>query len=140
MDYVVDLEEFYGPLDLLLYLIEKQEVDIYNIPVAVITDQYINYIDQIGAKDLNQLGDFLIMASYLLSLKARLLLPGPNSAEEQEKELGDPREELVKKLIDYKKYKTLAALLSARLDEGVSKRVYLRDCPGRKQSRCAGKG
>ena len=75
MNYLVNLDKFYGPLDLLLYLIEKEELDIYDIPVALITDQDIKYLDTTGREDLENIGDFLIMASYLLNLKSRMLLP-----------------------------------------------------------------
>lgn len=115
MDYVVNLEQFYGPLDLLLYLVEKNEMNIYDIPIAVITEQYMQYITASNNIDLDQIGDFLMMASYLLSLKARMLLPGKvNDTEEEEL---DPREDLVHKLIAYKRYKKAAELLAPRLDE-----------------------
>ncbi len=122
MDYVVNLEHFYGPLDLLLYLVEKNEMNIYDIPIAIITDQYMDYITGSGNIDLDQIGDFLMMASYLLSLKARLLLPGkPEEAEEEEV---DPREELISKLLAYKRYKKAAGLLALRLNEDYPRPFY----------------
>jgi len=115
VDYVVNLEQFYGPLDLLLYLVEKNEMNIYDIPITAITDQYMQYITGSGNIDLDQIGDFLMMASYLLSLKARMLLPVTlNETEEEEL---DPREDLMHKLIAYKRYKKAAELLALRLDE-----------------------
>jgi segregation and condensation protein A len=115
LDYVVNLEQFYGPLDLLLYLVEKDEMNIYDIPIAVITDQYMQYITGGNQIDLDQIGDFLMMASYLLSLKARMLLPTKEN--ENEAEEPDPRQELIHKLIAYQRYKKAAELLALRLDE-----------------------
>lgn len=128
MDYIVDLEVFHGPLDLLLYLIDKNEVDIYDIPIAAITDQYMQYLQETGDYDLDILGDFLIMASYLLNLKSKLLLPGlkGQTAENDEEEITDPREELVQKLLDYKKIKKAAEMLASRQD-GEFKRIFFRD-------------
>ncbi len=115
MDYVVNLEQFYGPLDLLLYLVEKNEMNIYDISITIITDQYMDYITDSSNIDLDQIGDFLMMASYLLSLKARMLLPA--RPDEEEEEEVDPRGDLVTKLIAYKRYKKAAELLALRLDE-----------------------
>ncbi len=115
MDYVVNLEQFYGPLDLLLYLVEKNEMNIYDIPITLITDQYMEFITDSNNIHLDQIGDFLMMASYLLSLKARMLLPAKPDEEEQEEP--DLREDLVNKLIAYKRYKKAAELLALRLDE-----------------------
>ncbi len=115
VDYVVNLEHFYGPLDLLLYLVEKNEMNIYDIPIAIITDQYMHFVTGSGHMELDQIGEFLMMASYLLSLKARMLLPGkPETTEDEE---ADPREELVSRLIAYKRYKKAAEWLALRLDE-----------------------
>lgn len=126
MDYVVDLEAFHGPLDLLLYLIEKNEIDIYDIPMAAITDQYMEYLQLTGEYDLDRLGDFLIMASYLLNLKSRMLLPQRQPEAEEEGESEDPREELVQKLLDYRKIKQAAEFLAAR-DSGEAPRVFFRE-------------
>ncbi len=128
MPYMVDLEIFHGPLDLLLYLVEKNEVDIYDIPVAAIAEQYLAYLRDTGHIDLEQLGDFLLMASYLLRLKSRLILPARVIGEEAEEseETIDPRAELVQKLLDYKKFKAVSQRL-ASLYEGESPRIYYRN-------------
>lgn len=125
MGYLVNLEKFYGPLDLLLYLLEKEEIDIYDIPVAAIADQYIEYIRGSGSIDLDNIGDFLIMASYLLNLKSRMLLPGLAAVEEETGEALDPREELVNKLLEYKKFKQSAEFLAERYNEDIN-RVFFR--------------
>ncbi|MEA4926656.1 MAG: segregation/condensation protein A [Syntrophomonadaceae bacterium] len=127
MSYLVNLEKFYGPLDLLLYLLEKEEIDIYDIPIAAIADQYIEYIHDSGAIDLDNIGDFLIMASYLLNLKSRMLLPGVMAAEEEDGgEAVDPREELVNRLLEYKKYKQAADFLAERYNDDIN-RVFFRN-------------
>jgi segregation and condensation protein A len=125
MSYVVNLEKFYGPLDLLLYLLEKEEIDIYDIPVALITDQYLEYIHTTGQIDLDNIGDFLSMASYLLNLKSRLLLPGLEP-EDDEIKCGDPRDELVDRILKYKQYKLLGEYLASRYDDNRYK-VFFRD-------------
>ncbi|MEN6348131.1 MAG: segregation/condensation protein A [Syntrophomonas sp.] len=125
MAYVVNLDAFHGPLDLLLYLIEENELDIYDIPIASISDQYMDYLQATGEFDLEKLGDFLIMASYLLNLKSRMLLPRGPELQEEEGENGDPRDELVKKLLDYKKYRLAAEYLQKRVN-GEVKRVFYR--------------
>jgi len=129
MGYVVELENYHGPLNLLLYLIEKNEFDIFDIPVAVIAEQYIDYIYSTGSFDLEDLGDFLIMASYLLNLKSRMLFPQltcdeKDSGSDQDNNL-DPREELIQKLLDYRKYRKAAAHLEA-MQKGDFKRVFYR--------------
>lgn len=125
MEYVVDLEAFHGPLDLLLYLIEKNEIDIYDIPVAVITDQYMEHLHLTGDYNLEVLGDFLIMASFLLNLKSRMLLPQRQQTVLESDEPMDPRQELVQKLLDYRKYKQAADFLTDR-DNGKDKRFFFR--------------
>ena len=117
--YVVDLEAFHGPLDLLLYLIDRNEVDIYDIPISDITEQYLQHLQLSGDSDLENLGSFLSMASYLLNLKSRLLLPAYEDEEGEEQEL-DPREELVKKLVEYRRYKKAAMYLRSRQNENTS--------------------
>lgn len=117
MNYMVNLEQFYGPLDLLLYLIEKNEMNIYDISIALITDQYIDFIAGSAHIDLDQLGDFLVMASYLLNLKSQMLLPGAVENEAGEDEELDPRQELIHKLLEYKRFKKAAELLSLRLTD-----------------------
>lgn len=103
--YKVELQAFQGPLDLLLYLIQKDEIDIYDIPIAQITDQYLRYLAVIQALDLDTAGDFLVMAATLMRIKARLLLPvQPAEAIEED----DPRAELVRRLLEYKRFKEAA--------------------------------
>ena len=124
MNYIVDLESFHGPMDLLLYLLDEEQLEIYDIPIATITDQYMEYLQQTGELNLEQMGDFLIMATYLLNLKSRMLLP--SRAELNEEEDSDPRAELVQRLLDYKKYKKLAEYLLS-YHNGDFPRVFFRD-------------
>lgn len=111
--YRVRLEIFEGPLDLLLYLIRKNEVDIYDIPVALIVEQYMSYLDIMRSLNLDVAGDFLVMAATLSHIKSRLLLP-PDEGEEGEEEGEDPRAELVRKLLEYQRYKEAAEELVSR--------------------------
>jgi len=113
MTYKVKLEVFEGPLDLLLYLIKKEELDIYDIPIATITDQYLEYLELMQLLDLNIAGEFIVMAATLMHIKSRLLLP-PDQLGEEEKEEEDPRAELVRRLLEYRKFKEAAAELSQR--------------------------
>lgn len=110
MSYRIKLEVFEGPFDLLFHLIEKNEVDIYDIPIADITRQYLDYLDQARSFDLELASEFLVMAATLLSIKARMLLPKPaKTLEEGWDNNGlDPRDELVERLLEYKKYKNMA--------------------------------
>jgi segregation and condensation protein A len=110
--YPVRLENFEGPLDLLIHLIKKNEVSIYDIPIALITTQYLEYLDLIRELDLDLAGDFLVMAATLIHIKSRMLLPRPDPAQEDPEE--DPREALVKRLIEHQKYKAAAELLHER--------------------------
>lgn len=103
------LEKFEGPLDLLLHLIDKNKVDIYDIPIVEITRQYLEYVSQMEREDLNVVSDFLVMAATLLDIKSRMLLPAEVSEDGQEE---DPRAELVARLLEYKKYKMMAQELS----------------------------
>jgi segregation and condensation protein A len=104
MTYKVKLPIFEGPLDLLLYLIKKEELDIYDIPITKITDQYLEYLEFMKLLDLTIAGEFLVMAATLMHIKSRMLLPpDPNQEEEVIEE--DPREELVRRLLEYKKFK-----------------------------------
>lgn len=107
MTYQVKIPVFEGPMDLLLHLIEKNEVEISNIPIAMITQQYLDYLELAGELDLELTSEFLLMACTLLSIKARMLLPKPPKAAEAEEET-DPRQELVDKLLEYKHYKEKA--------------------------------
>lgn len=112
--YKIDLESYNGPLDLLLYLIQKNEVDVYDIPIASITEQYVSYIDALSALNINMAGDFLVMAATLMQIKSKLLLPTPELDEEEE--LEDPRSELVKQLLEYKRYKETAIVLAEKAE------------------------
>src|SRR6056297_1239662 len=106
-DYKVQLEVFEGPLDLLLYLIKKEEIDIYDIPIEHITEQYMEYLDMMKIMDLDIAGEFIVMASTLMLIKSRMLLPEEDRAEEEEEE-EDPRWDLVRQLVEYKKFKDSA--------------------------------
>lgn len=112
--YNVKLEIFEGPLDLLLYLIRKNDVDIYDIPISVVTEQYIEYIEMIKKMNLDLAGEFLIMAATLMQIKSKMLLPIREEASEDLDEGLDPREELVRKLIEYKRYKDISFELKER--------------------------
>ena len=99
----IDDVGFKGPLDLLLHLIEKNKVDIYDIPIVLITEQYLEYIQKLDAKDMDVMSEFLVMAATLIRIKSKMLLP-PEETEEEEEEI-DPRQELVERLLEYKMYK-----------------------------------
>ncbi|MFH0980576.1 MAG: segregation/condensation protein A [Planctomycetota bacterium] len=109
-DYRVELEVYNGPLDLLLYLIRREEVDICDIPIARITGQYIAYVELLRRLEPDLVGDFLVMAANLMEIKSRTLLPHPPAVEEEE-DLSDPRMELVRQLLEYKKFKDAARSL-----------------------------
>ena len=119
-EYEVKLEIFEGPLDLLLHLIRKNEVDIFDIPIALITDQYLEYLDMMKALNINVAGDFLVMASTLLHVKSKMLLPVTDEEEE------DPRMEIARPLMEYLRLKELAEELSDRemLDRDTFVRRY----------------
>lgn len=109
MSYKIKLEIFEGPLDLLLYLIRKDDIDIADIPIAQITEQYLQYIEMMKMLDLDIVGDFLVMAATLMQIKSRMLLPpDPDAAQE---EAIDPRDELAQRLLEYKKFKEIAETL-----------------------------
>jgi len=110
MTYKIKLEIFEGPLDLLLYLIKREEIDIYDIPVAKIADQYLEYMEVMKMLDLNIAGEFIVMAATLIHIKSKMLLP-PEEVEPEEEEEMDPRAELVQRLIEYKKFKEAAKKL-----------------------------
>ena len=116
-DYRVNLDIFAGPLDLLLYLVRKEEVDIYDIPLAKITDQYIRYIELLKSLDIDLAGDFLVMAATLMQIKSAMLLPKAEPDQLQDDDLSDPRKELIRQLLEYKKFKDAANLLNAAADE-----------------------
>ncbi len=111
MDFRVDLNVFRGPLDLLLYLVRKHEVEITEIPIAMITDQYLQYLTVLEQLDVNAVGDFLAVASKLIEIKSQQVLP---RADEIQDEMEDPRQELVRRLLEYKKYRDAASLLEER--------------------------
>ena len=108
--YKLEKLNFDGPLDLLLQLLDKNKVDIYDIPIAEITEQYLDYVQSMEEADLEIISGFLVMATTLLDIKARMLLPKEESSKEEEK---DPREELVTRLLEYKRYKYIAGELKA---------------------------
>jgi len=108
MDFAVELETFRGPLDLLLYLVRKHEVEITEIPICAITDQFLAHMEILEQLDVNAVGDFLEMASTLIELKSRLVLP---RAGEEEGELDDPKQDLVQQLLEYKKFRDAASML-----------------------------
>ena len=110
--YTVRLEMFEGPLDLLLHLIHKNEMDITNIPIALITEQYLEYLKLMKVLNLDIAGEYLLMASTLLHIKSKMLLP--TSSEKEEEEGEDPRAELVRRLLEYQRYKNGAAELERR--------------------------
>lgn len=110
-DFRVELNLFKGPLDLLLYLVREHELDVVEIPIAQVTDQYLQFLDVIQQIDVNAAGDFLAMASTLVEMKSRLVLP---RAEEVEDEVEDPRQDLVRTLLEYKEYRDAASMLEER--------------------------
>jgi len=113
-EYKVKLEVFEGPLDLLLYLIKKDEVDIYDIVIERITQQYLEFMDAFKTLDLEVAGEFVVMAANLIYLKSRSLLPAHVQPPEEEAEEDDPRWDLIRQLVEYKKFKDAAAQLSVR--------------------------
>ncbi|MCK9432563.1 MAG: segregation/condensation protein A [Candidatus Omnitrophica bacterium] len=112
MNYKVRLDMFEGPLDLLLYLVKKDHLNIYDIPIAKVTQQYLEYINLMQLLDLNIVGEFLVMAATLMQIKSKMLLPAEEAAPEEEQE--DPRAELVKRLLEYEKFKQVADNLKER--------------------------
>ncbi len=109
------LGEFEGPLDLLLFLIKKNEINIYDIPIAEVTEQFLEYLDYAVTTDLDSVTEFYAMAADLLYIKSRMLLPVETALDDEDME--DPRQELVEKLIEYQKYKKLSELMEEREDE-----------------------
>lgn len=123
----VKLEVFEGPLDLLLHLIDKNKVNIYDIPIVLITDQYIEYIDNMEKSDLNLVSEFLVMAAMLLDIKSKMLLPkDPDVAEDDN---SDPRQDLVEKLLEYKMYKYMSYELKDRQIEAENSFYKAPDIP-----------
>jgi segregation and condensation protein A len=126
MSYEIKLDIFEGPLDLLLYLIKKNEIDIYNIPIALITEQYLNYLGVMQSLNLDLAGEYLVLASTLLHIKSKLLLPVDEEKAGDDEEGDDPREELVKQLVEYQAFKEAALKIEHRpvLERDVFKRGY----------------
>jgi segregation and condensation protein A len=115
MDYRVDLPEFHGPLDLLLYLVKKNEVDVLDIPIAAVAEQFLQHLAILQVADIELAGDFLVMAATLMEIKSKLLLP--HAEEEAAAEEADPRRDLVRQLVAYKTFKEAAARLESRAAE-----------------------
>lgn len=113
MSYEIKLDVFEGPLDLLLYLIRKNEIDIYNIPIALITEQYLSHLEMMLSLNLDLAGEYLVLASTLIHIKSKLLLP-PAEGEGEEEEGEDPRAELVQQLLEYQAFKEAALSLGER--------------------------
>ena len=107
--YPVRLDNFEGPLDLLIHLIKQNELNIYDIPIALVTKQYLDYIDLMQELNLDVAGEFLVMAATLIHIKSRLLLPRPDPTQDDPAE--DPREALVRRLLEHQKFKAAAELL-----------------------------
>jgi segregation and condensation protein A len=124
--YRVQLEKFEGPLDLLLFLIKRDEIEITEIPIAHITEQYLASIRDVDDLDLDRAGEFLLMAATLMRIKAKLLLPAPIDEEADEEEI-DPRAELVRRLLEYREFKRVGEVLAAKEDEW--RAIFRRDPP-----------
>jgi segregation and condensation protein A len=122
MEYQVELETFRGPLDLLLYLVKKDEVDIFDIPIARVTEQFLAYLSVLQIVDVEWAGDFLVLAATLMEIKSKMLLPREEGKAEED---DDPRLELVKQLIEYKKYKEAAALLDEQAQKQLTRLARL---------------
>ena len=114
MNFAVALETFQGPLDLLLYLVRKHEVEVVEIPICAITDQFLAHMEVLEQLDVNAVGDFLEVASILIEIKSRLVLP---RADEEEGDLDDPKQDLVERLLEYKKFRDAASMLEEQSRE-----------------------
>lgn len=128
-DYKVRLEIFEGPLDLLLYLIKKDEVDIHSISIERITRQYLDYINTFKLLNIDLASEFIVMAANLMYLKSRTLLPRVDQPPEEDAEEDDPRWELIRQLIEYKKFKDAAGFLSLREIEQEGRFAHQPDAP-----------
>lgn len=117
MGYLIELDVYQGPFDLLLDLIARNEVDLWDIPIASITEQYLHYLYSLQEKDLAIAGEFLVMAATLIRIKSRLLLPQEPLEDDLEDETEDPRTELVEQLVRYKFFKEVTQFLQQRYDE-----------------------
>ena len=122
MTLTVELPVFDGPLDLLLHLINKNKINIFDIPIVMITEQYLEYVRQMNRQDMNLMSEFMVMASELIAIKCKMLLPP--EVDEEGKEI-DPRDELVRQLLEYKVYKYMSGQLRERLED--SSRVFYRE-------------
>ena len=122
----VKLPVFEGPLDLLLHLIDKNKIDIYDIPIAQVTDQYLDYIRRMNRQDMNVTSEFMVMAATLIDIKCRMLLPREVNEEGEEE---DPREELVTQLLEYKKYKYISGELRERMEQAGRIFFHRQDLP-----------
>ncbi len=114
MRFRVQLDMFSGPLDLLWYLVRKHELDVLDIPIALVTEQYLEMINVLEAVDVNAVGDFLELATRLMEIKSRMMLP---RQEDEEEEVEDPRHDMIERLLEYKKYKDAASMLEQRGQE-----------------------
>ena len=119
--YRVQLNNFEGPLDLLLFFIKRDELDIYDIPISYITEQFLEFIHMMEELDLDVASEFVLMASMLMSIKAKMMLPREDGDEEAELDESDPRYELVQRLLEYKRYKEMAEKM-ADIDEETRKK------------------
>jgi len=137
MSYKVRLELFEGPLDLLLYLVKKDHLNIYDIPISQVTEQYLKYLELMKLLDLGVAGDFLVMAATLMEIKSKMLLPAEQEAGTQEEE-EDPRAELIRRLLEYEKFKKVAEELKQR--EAVQMDIFKRARPLDKEEIAAGEG
>lgn len=124
MEYKIIIDEFEGPMDLLLHLIDRAEIDIYDIPINKISEQFILYIRQMEELNLEIASDFLLMAATLLEIKSKMLLPKEDKEDESEMDEIDPREELVRRIVEYKKYKEAAKELKEY--ESLYSKMYLK--------------
>lgn len=113
MAYKIKLDIFEGPLDLLIYLVKKDHLNIYDIPIAEVTEQYLAYLELMRLLDLGIAGEFLVMAATLMQIKSRMLLPRDEAAEQEEEE-DDPRQELIQRLLEYQRFKEIASELRQR--------------------------
>jgi len=123
MSYQIKLEIFEGPMDLLLHLIKKHELDIYSIPIALITQQYLEYIELMKSLDMEIAGEFLVMASTLMHIKSKMMLPPPENPESEDDGV-DPHAELIRRLLEYKRFKEAAGSLGNK--EEIWSNVYTR--------------
>jgi len=123
--YEIKLESFTGPLDLLIHLIEKEEIDIYHIPLAQITEEYIDYLETSEEFDLEKISEFLLMALNLLQIKAALLLPETKAVQESREEAQEMKKVLMERLLEYRKFKKSAEILSQW--EALEKKIFSRE-------------